>query len=164
MQTLTDRKIAEEQEKTYQIQRMAQSQRQELVRETALADIQKEVVTAEQGVKIAELHATATVKQANGEAESIRLTGQAKADAYQAGVNSLGAQAYTALQLMQVIGDRKVRVVPDVAVSGNTGGAGLLDGLMGMMLWNQAKTPSVNGDLNPPAIVNGQLIDEQSNP
>ncbi len=47
MQTLTDRKIAEEQEKTYVTQRVAQTQRQELVRETALADIQKEVVTAE---------------------------------------------------------------------------------------------------------------------
>lgn len=139
MQTLTDRKIAEEQQKTYEVQRIAQTQRQELVRETALADIQKEVVTAEQGVKIAELHATAQVKQANGEAESIRVTGQAKADAYQAGVNSLGSQAYTALQLMQVIGDRQVRVVPDVAVSGSGNGSGLVDGLLGMMLWNQTK-------------------------
>ncbi|NJO39381.1 MAG: flotillin family protein [Cyanobacteria bacterium RU_5_0] len=139
MQTLTDRKIAEEQQKTYEVQRVAQTQRQELVRETALADIQKEVVTAEQGVKIAELHATAQVKQANGEAESIRVTGQAKADAYQAGVTALGPQAYTALQLMQVVGDRNVRVVPDVAVSGNSNGSGLIDGLMGMMLWNQTK-------------------------
>jgi uncharacterized membrane protein YqiK len=39
MQTLTDRKLAEEQEKTYVTQRAAQTQRQELVRETALADI-----------------------------------------------------------------------------------------------------------------------------
>ena len=39
---------------------------------------------------IAELQAAAAVKQANGEAEAIRVTGQAKADAYQAGVNSLG--------------------------------------------------------------------------
>jgi uncharacterized membrane protein YqiK len=149
MQTLTDRKIAEEQQKTYEVQRIAQTQRQELVRETALANIQQEVVTAEQGVHIAELHASATVKQANGEAEAIRVTGEAKADAYQAGVNSLGAQAYTALQLMQVIGDRKVRVVPDVAVSGNSGGSGLLDGLMGMLLWQQSQElPHKNG--NPP--------------
>jgi uncharacterized membrane protein YqiK len=145
MQTLTDRKIAEEQQKTYEVQRIAQTQRQELVRETALADIQKEVVTADQGVKIAELQATAKVKQANGEAESIRLTGQAKADAYQAGVHSLGPQAYTALQLMQVIGDRNVRVVPDVAVSGGSNGAGMIDGLMGMLLWNQAKDSPGNG-------------------
>ena len=138
MQTLTDRKIAQEQQKTYEVQQLAQAQRQELVRETALADIQKEVVTAEQGVKIAELHANAKVQQANGEAESIRLTGEAKADAYIAGVNALGSQAYTALQLMQVIGDRNVRVVPDVAVSGS-GGSGMIDAVMGMMLWNQTK-------------------------
>lgn len=137
MQTLTDRKIAEEQQKTYDVQRVAQTQRQELVRETALADIQDQIITAREGVTIAELQSAATVKQANGEAEAIRVTGQAKADAYQAGVHSLGAQAYTALQLMQVIGDRKVRVVPDVSVSGS-GSSGLLDGLMSMMLWNQA--------------------------
>lgn len=144
METLTDRKIAEEQQKTYEVQRVAQAQCQELVRETALADIQKEVVTAEQGVTIAELHATAKVNQANGEAEAIRVTGQAKADAYQAGVNALGAQSYTALQLMQVIGDRNVRVVPDVSVSSSKG-AGLVDGLMGMLLWNQTKGLPANG-------------------
>ncbi|CAN1208579.1 SPFH domain-containing protein [Tumidithrix helvetica PCC 7403] len=138
MQTLTDRKIAEEQQKTYEVQRVAQTQRQELVRETALADIQQKVVTAEQGVKISELEANSRVMEANGEAESIRVTGQAKAEVYQAGVNALGAQGFTALQLMQVIGDNGVRVVPDVAVSGNNG-AGLVDGLMGMLLWNQTK-------------------------
>jgi len=146
MQTLTDRKIAEEQQKTYEVQRVAQTQRQELVRETALADIQGQIITAQEGVTIAQLQASASVKQANGEAEAIRVTGQAKADAYQAGVNSLGAQAYTALQLMQVIGDRKVRVVPDVSVSGS-GGSGLLDGLMGMMVWNQS-----NGNANLPTL------------
>jgi len=161
MQTLTDRKIAEEQQKTYEVQRTAQSQRQELVRETALADIQKEVVTAEQGVKIAELHASAKISQAHGEAESIRVTGEAKADAYKAGVNSLGSQSYTALQLMQVIGDRNVRVVPDVAVSGNSQGAGLVDGLMGMLLWNQTKELPGNGkNSGQNSIVKSQLEDE----
>ena len=144
MQTLTDRKIAEEQEKTYVTQRIAQTQRQELVRETALADIQKDVVTAEEGVKIAKLHAAAAVGMASGEAESIRLTGDAKADAYRSGVDALGSQAYTALQLMQVIGDRQVRVVPDVAVSGSSGG-GLLDAMMGMMVWNQTPSAPENG-------------------
>lgn len=151
MQTLTDRKIAEEQQKTYEVQRIAQTQRQELVRETALANIQGEIITAQEGVTIAQLQAAAAVKQALGEAEAIRVTGQAKADAYQAGVNSLGSQAYTALQLMQVIGDRNVRVVPDVSVSGSAN-SGLLDGLMSMMMWNQVSgnpllnTPSPQGN------------------
>jgi uncharacterized membrane protein YqiK len=155
MQTLTERKIAEEQQKTYEVQRLAEAQRQELVRETALANIQKEVVTAEQGVNIAELRASATVKQASGEAEAIRLTGEAKADAYQAGVKSLGAQAYTALQLMQVIGDRQVRVVPDVSVSGGGNGSGLMDGLMGMLMLKQSQELQ-NGHSEPVKPVNGK--------
>jgi uncharacterized membrane protein YqiK len=158
MQTLTDRKIAEEQEKTYVTQRLAQMQRQELVRETALADIQKEVVGAEQGVTIAKLEAAAAIEQANGEAESIRLTGNAKADAYHAGVTALGSQAYTALQLMQVIGERQVRVVPDVAVSGSNG-SGLLDAMMGTLLWNQTPVIQENGGSRSP-VVQGQIVDE----
>jgi uncharacterized membrane protein YqiK len=138
MQTLTDRKIAEEQRKTYEVQRISQTQRQELVRETSLADIQRDVVTAEQGVRIAELQANAKVKEASGEAEAIRVTGEAKADAYRAGVDALGGNSYVALQLMQTIGDRNVRVVPDVAVNGSDRG-GLLDGVLGMLLWNQNK-------------------------
>jgi uncharacterized membrane protein YqiK len=143
MHTLTDRKIAQEQEKTYEVQRMAQTQRQELVRETALADIQQEVVKAEQGVHISELSANSKIKEANGEAESIRLTGEAKASAYKAGVMALGSQAYTVLQLMQVIGDRHVRVVPDVSVSSSAGGGGLLDGLLAMLLKNQLSQPNL---------------------
>jgi uncharacterized membrane protein YqiK len=149
MQTQTDRKIAEEQRKTYETQEAAQKQRQQLVRQTSLADIQHQIVGAEQGVNIAELNANASVKQATGDAESTRLralgeaeairaTGQAKAEAYRAGVEALGAQSYTVMQLMQTVGDRNVRIVPDVAVNGGTGSTGLVDGLLGMMLRNQS--------------------------
>ena len=150
MTTQTNRKIAEEQRKTYETQRAAQEQRQQLVRQTSLADIQHQVVGAEQGVNIAELTANAVVKQATGEAESTRLralgeaeairaTGKAKAEAYRVGVESLGAQGYTVMQLMQIVGDRNVRIVPDVAVSGQNGSGGLVDGLLGMMLKEQTK-------------------------
>jgi uncharacterized membrane protein YqiK len=148
MQTQTDRKIAEEQKKTYEMQEAAQKQRQQLVRQTSLADIQQQVVGAEQGVNIAELHANAQVKQATGEAEAVRLrahgeaeairaTGSAKAEAYKAGVESLGAQPYTMMQLMQIVGERNVRIVPDVSVSGASANPGLVDGLLGIMLRGQ---------------------------
>src|SRR5215475_3203782 len=81
MQTQTDRKIAEERRKTYEVQEAAQKQRQQLVKETAVADIQREVVGAEQGVNIAELKANASVKQATGEAESVRLRARGEAQA-----------------------------------------------------------------------------------
>ncbi|MEK0188820.1 flotillin family protein, partial [Microcoleus anatoxicus PTRS2] len=119
--------------------------RQQLVRETALAEIQQEMVKSEQGVKISELKANSQVKQAQGEAESIRVKGNAQASAYHAGVVALGGSGYTALQLMQIIGDRHVRVVPDVAVSGNGSGGGLVDGLLGMMMWNQTSKNGENG-------------------
>ena len=149
MTTQTERKIAEEQRKTYEVQEAAQKQRQQLVRQTSLADIQQQVVGAEQGVNIAELKANASVKQASGDAESTRLraigeseairaTGKAKAEAYRAGVESLGAQGYTVMQLMQIVGERNVRIVPDVAVNGASGNTGLVDGLLGVMLRSQS--------------------------
>ncbi len=145
MLTQTDRKIAEEQRKTFEVQEAAQIQRQQLVRQTSLADIQQQVVGAEQGVSIAELHARAAVKKADGEAESIRLrahgeaeairaTGNAKAEAYRAGVESLGSESYTIMQLMQIVGDKNVRIVPDVAVTGQSGTGGLADALLSTML------------------------------
>jgi uncharacterized membrane protein YqiK len=149
MQTQTDRKIAEEQRKTYEMQEAAQVQRQQLVRQTSLADIQQQVVGAEQGVNIAELQANAQVKHATGEAEAVRLhahgeaeairaTGTAKAEAYRVGVESLGSQAYTVMQLMQIVGDRNVRIVPDVAVTGTSANPGIVDGLLGLMLRKQS--------------------------
>lgn len=148
MQTQTDRKIAEEQRKTFEVQQMAQTQRQKLVRETALADIQEQMVKSEQNVNISELQAKSEIKRAEGEAESTRLkasaeadairaTGSARAATYQAGVEALGNQGYTAMQLMQIIGDRQVRLIPDVLVGSNGGGNGLVDGLLSMILWNQ---------------------------
>ena len=148
MQTQTDRKIAEEQRKTYEVQEAAQKQRQQLVRQTSIADIQHQVVGAEQGVQIAELSANANIKKATGdaeatrlralgEAEAIRATGQAKSEAYRVGVGALGAQGYTLMQLMQIVGDSKVRIVPDVAVNGQNANTGLVDGMLGIMLRQQ---------------------------
>ncbi|BAY38243.1 hypothetical protein NIES2111_25880 [Nostoc sp. NIES-2111] len=159
MQTQTARKIAEEERKTYEVQQMAQTQRQQLVRETALADIQQEMVKSEQSVQIAELKAQAQIKQANGEAEAtklkamaeaegIRATGNAKAETYRTGVDALGTQGYTAMQLMQIIGDRNVRLIPDILVGGSNGTTnGLVDGLLSMILWNQTNK---TGEVTPP--------------
>jgi len=178
MQTQTERKIAEEQRKTYEVQQMAQTQRQQLVRSTALAEIQQEMVKSEQNVSIAELKANAQIKQATGEAESTRLkaiaeadairaTGNAKAETYRTGVEALGSQGYTAMQLMQIIGDRKVRLIPDILVSGNNGGNGLVDGLLTMMLWDKAGKPNngtppisleTNGDSTLPKSDNVPII------
>jgi uncharacterized membrane protein YqiK len=42
------------------------------------------------------------------------------------------------MQLMQIIGDRHVRLIPDVLVGNNgSGSSGLVDGLLSLILWNQ---------------------------
>ncbi|MBD2387857.1 SPFH domain-containing protein [Cylindrospermum sp. FACHB-282] len=181
MQTQTDRKIAEEERKTYEVQQMAQTQRQQLVRETALANIQQEMVKSEQSVQIADLKAQAQIKQANGEAEStkmraiaeaegIRATGNAKAETYRAGVEALGSQGYTAMQLMQIIGDGHVRLIPDILVGGSNGSTnGLVDGLLSMILWNQNQTGKPGeGTPTPlhtqPVVSKTQAIAQNGNP
>ncbi len=80
MKTLTDRKLAEEQKITYDTQRMAQETRQELEKQTAIADIQKQIVQADQGVQIAERVADAAVKKAGGDATSVKLNAAAEAE------------------------------------------------------------------------------------
>ena len=150
MRTQTDRKIAEEEKKTYETQEAAQRQRQELVKATALANIQQQMVDADQGVRIAELHAQSAIRSASGEAEStklralgeadaIRATGNAKAEAYRAGVESLGGANYTVMQLTQTLADKNIRLVPDVSVTGAQGSNGLLDSMLALLVREKAK-------------------------
>ncbi|MBS1614273.1 MAG: flotillin family protein [Bacteroidetes bacterium] len=80
MKTLTDRKIAEEQTVTYETQKKAQERRQALEKETAIAEIQKDIVKADQGVVIAKRIADAAVEKATGEANSVRLQSNAESD------------------------------------------------------------------------------------
>ncbi len=81
MKTLTDRKIAEEQKVTYETQKKAQETRQGMEKETAIADMQKDIVKAQQSVEIAERTASATVKKAEGDASGVKLAVGAEAEA-----------------------------------------------------------------------------------
>jgi uncharacterized membrane protein YqiK len=79
MKTLTDRKIAQEEEKTFETQMNAQKVKQKLASETALANMQGEIVSAQQSVQIAERKAESKVKETEGIAKSIELNAQAEA-------------------------------------------------------------------------------------
>jgi uncharacterized membrane protein YqiK len=155
MKTQTDRKIAEELERTYEVQREAQITRQALERETAVANLQGEVVRSEQMVKVAQQNALAAAEQARGEgnalelraqgqAASVRLAGDAeatmlravgaaKAEAYTLGVSAVGESGYTAMQIATILGEHHVKVVPDIAVSGD-GGAGMANVMLAKLV------------------------------
>ncbi|MBO9700462.1 MAG: flotillin family protein [Sporocytophaga sp.] len=194
MRTLTDRKLAEEQKITYETQKLAQETRQALEKETAIAEIQAEVVKADQGVLIAERIADASVKKANGEADSVRLQSTAEADrlkmiaaaeaekvklladaeaekiklmaiaeaekisktgkaeaekvlalgkssaeSYELAVAAMGGDNFTQLKITEAIGKQKIKIMPDILISG-TGGEGPngpISGLLGLKLMNE---------------------------
>lgn len=81
MKTLTDRKIAQEEEVTFETQRKAQDQRKTLESAKALADMQGKMVASQQGVEIAEREAQASVKKSEGQAKAIELQAGANAKA-----------------------------------------------------------------------------------
>jgi uncharacterized membrane protein YqiK len=80
MKTQTDRKIADELQRTYDAQREAQIRRQMLERETAAANMQAEVVRSEQNVRIHEKNAEAQLALARGQAEAARVHAIANAE------------------------------------------------------------------------------------
>ena len=81
MKTLTDRKIAQEEEVTYETQRKAQDQRKTLESAKALADMQGQMVSAQQSVEISQREAEAAVKKSEGQAKAIELKAAADAKA-----------------------------------------------------------------------------------
>lgn len=79
MKTLTDRKIAEQEKVTYEIQRHAQIERKEFESAKAGADMQPEVVKSTRQVEINTQMAASKVAASKGEAEAKTIN--AKADA-----------------------------------------------------------------------------------
>ncbi len=194
MKTLTDRKIAEEQNTTFETQKRAEVTRQALEKETAVADMQKEIVKADQGVLISERIADAAVKKATGEAQSVKISSNAEADrlkviaaadaektklsanaeaekvkmlananaekisvtgtaeaqsilavgksnaeSYRLAVEAMGGDNFSRLKVTEAIGRDKIKVIPDVLITGGNGdGAnGPINGLLGLKLLDE---------------------------
>lgn len=67
MKTLTDRKIAEQEQVTFKTQELAQVARKEYEQAQAIADSQSRVVAAEREVEISQFNASSMVKKAEGD-------------------------------------------------------------------------------------------------
>jgi len=109
MKTLTDRKLAQEINITYEQKIIAEKTRQELEKNTNLANIQGQIVTAEQGVIIANKNADAAIKTAEGEKQSVQL--RADARSYQTAKEAEGqANATKALAIAEA---DKIKAIGD---------------------------------------------------
>jgi uncharacterized membrane protein YqiK len=140
MKTLTDRKIAQEEEVTYETQKKAQDQRKTLESAKALADMQGKMVAAQQSVEISQREAEAAVKKSEGEAKAmelkagaqsksmvliaeadakkIELTGRAEASKIEA-IGKSTAEAYN-LQVQAMGGDNfaKFKITEEIGKNG----------------------------------------------
>ena len=172
MKTQTDRKIAEELQRTYDVQREAQVKRQQLERETSVANMQGEVVRSEQMVAISQKNALAVAETARGEASRVtfaaeaqatatrlngdaealatRAIGSARAAAYQEGVEAMGNAAYTSVQLATILGQHGVKLVPDISVGGGESGGGLAAVMVAKLL--QRELPVKTNGVEKPVV------------
>jgi uncharacterized membrane protein YqiK len=145
MKTLTDRKIAEQEQITYGTQMEAQKVRKNLQQETAMADTQPQVVAAERTVQISDFGAQAVVKKAQGEAQSktinaeadarvlklvgdaeggkIKAVGTAEADVIKLKISSMESGNYAAIEVAKALAGSSNKFVPDIIAGGAEGEA-----------------------------------------
>ena len=162
MKTLTDRKIAEQEQKTYDTQRLAEETRKELEQAKAQAATQASVVTAERSVEIADFAAKAKVKAASGDAESktinamadaqvlttvgaaegtrIAAVGEAEARVIKLKTEAVGQSNYATIEVGRALANSGFKLVPDVVAGGGSdGSSGIVQVLMARMLEDSVK-------------------------
>ncbi len=172
MKTLTDRKIAEQEQVTYETQRQAEGVRKELQQARALADTQARVVDAERSVQIAEFNASAMVKTAEGDAQSktinakadaevttltgtaeagkIQAIGNAEADVLKKKGEAINPNNYALIQVADSLSKSQVPIVPSIMAGGGDGSqsGGLVNVLLANLIRDQAEKRS---ELSPAA-------------
>ena len=155
MKTLTDRKLAAEQEKTYTTQMTAQLTRQNLEKQTSIANMQGQLVEADLGVTISTKKANAAIESARGSGESVKIKAEAEAfqkevngkaegtailavgtstaEAYKLAVSAMGPNNFAQFKIMEEVGKNKVNIMPQILIVGGKDGAGSpIEALLGM--------------------------------
>jgi len=160
MITQTEKILAEQRQNMYNAQREAEEKRIQRERTKSQADNQKDLMGATVGVEIAGKRAEQRKAEGEGEAHYIQQTGRAEAEkmrligeaqgvAYREQVNALGAQGVARVEVLKVIGEKGVRITPDIMASGGAsggdgGGIGTL--LLLNLFRNQMNLPATNGE------------------
>jgi uncharacterized membrane protein YqiK len=146
MKTLTDRKIAEQENVTYETQTKAEETRKNLEQAKAIANTQARVVDSERSVQIAQFNANAIIEEAKGAAESKKINaeadanvlvtvgdatatktkavGNAEAEVIRLKVSSMDADNFARVQMAQAFADGHVQLVPQIVTGGGANGQG----------------------------------------
>ncbi len=172
MKTLTDRKIAEQEQVTYKTQQLAEETRKDLQQARAMADTQARVVDSERSVTIAKFGAEAAIEGARGQAQSKKINAEAdanvittvgnaeasktlavgtsEADVIKLKIDSMESGNYALVQVVQALASNKVQLVPQIIAGGGSQGGTLVDVLLANLIRDHMNT-SVNAPAPPPA-------------
>ena len=156
MKTLTDRKLAEQEQITYGTQEQAEMIRKNLAQATAMADTQPGVVTAERSVQIASFTADAAVKTAQGQAkakevnatadamvlktvgaaegEKILAVGTSEAEVIKKKTAAMDPEKYAMVEVARALAASGFKLVPDIVATGGAGGTDGGNSLVNILL------------------------------
>jgi uncharacterized membrane protein YqiK len=149
MKTQTEKILAEQKQHMFNAQREAEERRIQLERTKAQADNQVSLMAATVGVEIAgkrseqrkaegEGEASYILATGKAEAEKVRLMGEAQGVAYAEQVHAIGPQGVALIETLKVIGEKNVRITPDVMASGGSGeGSGGIGTLLLLNLFRE---------------------------
>lgn len=135
--TQTDREVAVNQQVLFAEQQKAEVSRAKFVQAQEEAEQQRNLAKATYSVKVQQQEALARAASAEGEANYQRITGEGRAAAYKAMVETLGKDSVAQLEMLKLVSEGKIQITPQVMVGGQNGGA--LDALAGTLLRQQAK-------------------------
>lgn len=152
MDTQTMKIIAQQQLAMYEEQQKAEQKRIATEKTRSEAEMQRTLVEAEIGVKVAEQTKQKTIRFAEGEAESTRIRaegeakgiraigdadgskilaiGEATAKAYELQNKAIGQQGVTAIEIAKQIAVGNIKVTPDFLIQGENNVGGLLAGFL----------------------------------
>src|SRR3977135_4266028 len=161
MKTQTEKILAEQRQNMYNAQREAEERRIQLERTKYPSDNQVKWLDVSVGVEISGKRAEQRKAEGEGEAHyilqtgkaeaaKVRLLGEAQGAAHSEQANALGAQGVALVEVLKVIGEKGVRITPDIMASGGggdgSGGGGIGTLLLLNLFRNQMNLPPANGD------------------
>jgi len=147
MKTLTDRKIAEQEQVTYRTQQLAEETRKDLQQARAMADTQAKVVDSERSVAISDFTAQASVKRAEGEAKSRIIGAEAEARAKtlnaQADANVITAVGNAEAEKTKAVGTAEADVIKQKIDSMESGNYALVQVMQALAQHNVPLVPQI---------------------
>jgi len=165
MDTLTSRKIAQEQLATFKMQQLSQQERQKFEQAKSEADTRALVVQASREAEIAKLEAQATVSRAEGAAQAkkinseadgnvltvigaanasqTRAVGGAEADVLQLKVNAVGQINYSVTEMIRRLAENRTPIVPQIQMgAGGSPNESLAGALIGTLVAQMVAQPA----------------------